>query len=95
MSSLNFDANSYVQEGVAVSKNYTADIIKTQTEAYILDKATRMGLEISVEVELNEDNGSIPCRSKITGVLSPYAKEALGSYLEDNLGISKENQDWN
>lgn len=92
---LSSDGDTYVMEGKTMAENHTADIIKSQTEAYILDKATRMGLEISVEVELDDNNGSIPCGATVTGTVSPYAKEVLGSYMEDNLGISKEKQRWN
>lgn len=95
MEGLTCDADTYVQEGKSMYQIHTADIIKTQTEAYILDKATRMGLEISVEVELDENSGNIPCGAVVTGGLSPYAREVLGSYMEDSLGISKEKQLWN
>ena len=93
--SLSEDAALYVSEGKTMAENYALDIIKEQTEAYILDKANRMGLELSVEVELDGNNGNIPCGVVIKGSASPYAKEVLGTYIEDNLGISKENQDWN
>ena len=92
---LSYEADIYVKEGQAMAENHTADIIKAQTEAYILDKANSMGLEITVEVELDESNGSVPCGAAVKGILSPYAKEVLGAYMEDNLGISKEKQRWN
>ena len=88
------DAGVYVEEGKLAAEKQTADIIKDQMEAYILDKANRMDLEISVEVELDDDNGNIPCSVVVVGSCSPYAKEVLGTYIEDNLGISKENQKW-
>ena len=58
-----------------------------------MDKADRMGLEISLEVEL-DDNNSVPSGACISGDLSPYAKKVLGEYIEDSLGIAKENQKW-
>ena len=87
------DAGVYVEEGKLAAEKQTMDIIKEQTEAYILDKANRMDLEISVEVEL-DDHGNVPCSVVVVGNCSPYAKEVLGAYIEDNLGISKENQKW-
>ena len=92
---LSYEADIYVKKGQAMAENRTADIIKAQTEAYILDKANSMGLEITVEVELDESNGSVPCGAAVKGTLSPYTKEVLGTYMEDNLGISKEKQRWN
>ena len=88
------DAQKYVSEGTAMAENQKLDIIKTQTEAYILDKANRMGLQIAVEVELDDYKGNIPCGVVVSGTVSPYAKEQLGSYMEDTLGIAKENQEW-
>lgn len=91
---LSDDAQKYVSEGTALAEIQAADIIKSQTEAYILDKANRMGLQISVEVELDEHNGNIPRSVAIKGNVSPYAREQLCSFVEDTLGIAKENQKW-
>jgi len=59
-----------------------------------LDKANQMGLDISVEVSLGEDD-MIPNGIAITGTVSPYAKEVMETFMEDTLGIAKENQQWN
>ena len=91
---LSEDAQKYVSDGTAMAENQKADIIKSQSEAYILDKADRMGLQISVEVELDGHNGNIPCAVVISGTVSPYAREQLGAFVEDTLGIAKENQKW-
>lgn len=88
------DADSYISEGTIASKQEIAGIIKSQTEAYILDKANNLGLQISVEVELDDGNYSIPCGVEITGAISPYAKGVLGTYMQEQLGIPKENQKW-
>ena len=53
---LSYDADRYVSEGKLLAEIQTADIIKSQTEAYILDKADRIGLQITVEVELDDCN---------------------------------------
>lgn len=91
---LSTDAARYVSEGTSVAEKQEADIIKSQSEAYILDKANRMGLQIAVEVELDGNNKNIPCSVVITGDVSPYSQIQLGAYIEDTLGISKENQKW-
>lgn len=91
---LSIDADRYVQEGISLAEKQEADIIKSQSEAYILDKANRMGLQIAVEVELDDQNGNIPYGVVITGNISPYGQTQLGSYIEDTLGITKENQKW-
>lgn len=91
---LSGDAEKYVLQGAFIAENEKADIIKDQSEAYILDKANRMGLQITVEVELDGQNGNIPHSVVVSGNVSPYAQMQLGSYMEQNLGIAKENQKW-
>ena len=92
--SLTDSADKYVLEGTSAAEKSIADIIKVQTEAYILDKADRMGLDISVEVELDERNSNVPDRVTVKGKLSPYAKEVFSNFLQDELGIAKEKQQW-
>ena len=93
-SGLTVDASQYTAQGESMAQDSISGIIKPQLEAYILDKASRMGLEIAVEVELDAGNHSLPCGVHITGKLSPYAKEVLSSYITETLGIAKENQQW-
>ena len=89
-----FDADSYVSQGEAAATQALNTIIKDRFEAYILDKATRMGLEIAVEVDFDGSNDSIPSQVTINGALSPYAKGVLSEYITDHLGIPKECQNW-
>ena len=53
-----------------------------------------MGLQITVEVELDDSNSSVPSKVRIIGNISPYAKEVMGMYIEEKLGIAKEYQQW-
>lgn len=91
---LSDDANIYVVEGESIAEKEKAEIIKSQTEAYILDKANRLGLQIAVEVELDGHNGNVPCGVVISGNVSPYGQTQLEGYIADTLGIAKENQIW-
>ena len=93
LNDISLDANAYVYEGKITANEQTSAIIKEYTEAYILDKAKNMGLDISVEVELSE-NDSVPCGITLSGEISPYEKSVLCDYLEDTLGITRENQKW-
>ena len=94
-SGISYDAAQYVNDGKMAAQESIADIIKSQTEAYILDKANSLGLQITVEVELDDSNNSVPCGAVITGAVSPYAKGSLEAYMQEQLGIPKENQQWN
>ena len=91
---LSFEADRYVSDGNEEAERSRSAIIKSQTEAYILDKAKNMGLDISVEVELDESNNSVPCGITISGAVSPYIKEVMTDYIESQIGITRENQTW-
>lgn len=87
------DGQAYVEMGKTATQTNTAAIIKEHTEAYILDKASNMGLDVAVEVELNENN-SVPCGITVSGEFSPYEKGVLSDYIEEMLGIAREHQIW-
>ena len=92
--SMRTDAGDAVSVGENMAYESAADIIKSKTQAYILDKADSMDLDISVEVTLDESTPPQPCALKITGEVSPYGKKVLSQYIEDNLDIPKEDQIW-
>ncbi len=94
MDDLSFDASTYVDSGKADAETSISSIIKSRCEAYILDKAKSMGLDIAVEVELDDQNNSVPCGITIDGPVSPYIKEVISDYIESHLGIAKESQQW-
>lgn len=68
-------------------------LIAEKTEAYISDKATRLGLDISVSVRTKwgTDGVPYPAEAEIQGPKS----EALAAYMEEELGIPPERQVWN
>ena len=78
--------------GEDLAKESMADIIKAETEAYILDKASQLNVELSVEVAIDEEN--IPTAVTLSGEVSPYARRQLQEIIESDLGIAKENQRW-
>lgn len=69
-----------------------ADIIAERTEAYILDKASELGLEISLRVETETDQEGIPIPAAVE-IEGPRSEE-LAAYLEEELGIPAERQVW-
>lgn len=81
-------------EGTEQRTETLSAIIKEQTEAYILDKAAQWHSELQVTVYLSEDALPVPVMAELRGSVSPYAKLRLSKMLEDDLGISKENQQW-
>lgn len=91
---LSAQGSSITADGEASAYNELCSIIKSKTEAYILDKAVSMDLDIEVEVTLNSDNPPLPCAVIIKGSAAPYSKEVLSVYIAKVLGISKEGQQW-
>ena len=91
---LSIDADDYVEQGSDAMRKQLASIIKEKSETYILDKAGQIGLQIGVEVALDENNNSIPCGVVVTGQVSAYSKKILSDYITDTLGIAKEKQVW-
>lgn len=95
---MDFDFSNIAEESVAQGQAQTqksmANIIKQETAAYILEKAKTLHADIQVSVEVSDDALPIPVSTRITGNISPYVKLQLQTVIEQQLGISKENQRW-
>ena len=86
------DAEDAAAMGENLARDSMADIIKEETEAYILDKAADLHANLRVEVTVGEDN--LPAAVTISGEASPYARRQIQAMIANDLGISKENQKW-
>lgn len=86
-------ANAAALSGESYARESMADIIKSETEAYILDKAQDLNASIHVSVSVLDDDLT-PGQVQIFGHISPYAKGQLQQIIERDLGISKEDQIW-
>lgn len=91
----NLEAGAYSSDGHEIAHEEMKKIIKEQTEAYILDEAERLGTQITVDIQLSDDDSLIPCAVQIQGSTSPYQKQRMSKYISDYLGIPQENQIWN
>ena len=91
---LNAGGEAAAASGIQMSQEAISSIIKSETEAYILDKAASLGVTLSVEVMV--ENGSVPQLSgvQLSGQVSPYARQQLSAMITDDLGIARENQEW-
>ena len=71
-------------------------IIQEQTEAYILDKAAELGLEIEVEVTTQQasDGWPYPTDVKVTGQLSESDIQRLGRIISEDLAVAPDRQEW-
>ena len=89
------ECTANVVAGKEWSSNSVKEFIKEETEAYILEKASHSGIDISVEVELSEDEVPVPIAAVISGSVSPYNKKYISECLVNDLNIPEENQQWN
>lgn len=89
-------AEDAAQSGVEIhSRELIATLIKQKCEAYILDKAQRLGAAVTAEVTV-DSAGAYPYPSgvRLTGAATPDARRALGVLIEENLAIPSERQEW-
>ncbi len=91
---ISLDGQEVVDRGAQITLEALSKSIKSQTEAYILDKAISLGLELEVEVTLNEENPPLPDSVSLKGSVSPFAKEKLKTWIENDLGIPEDKQRW-
>ena len=78
--------------GEVMAGEYAADIISREVEAYILDKAHRLGADLTVEVSL--DPRGIPEEVTITGEISGRQRMELSRYMAEQLEVGEEAQIW-
>ncbi len=88
------EADRAVSAGTSMTKNALRQCIKARAEAYILDKAEQMRAELTVQIELSEDDIPVPKSIQLTGNVSPYTKNRLQTIIKEDLGIDKEHQKW-
>ena len=91
---LTAEGNAIAAQGESLSQNQLRAIIKERSEAYILDKALSYQTTLEVEVTLSQDEIPAPASVRLQGSVSPYARTALQQWLQDDMGIPKENQLW-
>ena len=80
--------------GVDTAENHFREIIRQQSESYILDKAMSYQTPIDVEVMLSHDDTPVPSAVNLKGSVSPYVKQTMSLWLQEEMGISRENQRW-
>ncbi len=88
------DGSGFVASGEMMAVDAYRASIKQQTEAYILDEAKVLGCTLTVEVILSTDDVPIPQQVRLTGEVSPYARQTLTNFISERLGIEREDQIW-
>lgn len=89
-----FQSQNAANTGAEMASEELKERIIKNSQAYILEEAVRLELDVDVEVKLSDDVPPKPCQVKIIGEVSPYKKTVLSSYIVNHLGIPMENQQW-
>lgn len=87
-------AQAAAETGEEMSRTQEKVIIKDALEAYILDKASSYGADLSAEFYWSAEDPLFPESVILHGTVSPYAKIQLQQIIARDLGIAKENQTW-
>lgn len=86
------------QEGSGIeikNREIIAKLIKDECEAYILDRARALGLDITAEIEMNNNEDyPFPEMVIITGSISERDQNYISQIIENDLGIPIEKQEW-
>ena len=93
-SHIDADATGIVQQGNQAALNEISTYIKEQMEAYILDKALVLDLDISVDVRLTEELPPSVSSVSICGSAAPYAKSQMKRLICEDLGVKEECLTW-
>ena len=88
------DSERVSLSGQNAAKDAMAQSIIANTQSYILDKAENLGVQLNVEVLLDDSAIPVPIGVRIRGNISPYNKEKLSTIIETDLGIPTEAQVW-
>lgn len=87
-------AQAAASTGTELADETRRQIIKAETEAYILDKASSYNLQLEVQVTLSDGHEALPESVRLSGAASPYARARLQELISDEVGIPKEQQLW-
>ncbi len=87
-------AQTAVAQGSAEAQNRLAQLIKEQTQAYILHRAQQLGAAVTVTVEVSDEALPQPISVRIRGSLSAENAQKLRTIIAEELGIAKEDQQW-
>ena len=88
------EAETIAASSQRTAQNQLREIIKAQSETYILVKAMSYQSPMDVEVILSQEDMPVPSAVTLKGNVSPYIKSVLSAWIQEEMGIPRENQQW-
>jgi len=94
LSELRLERSQYAQELEVQNSEILNELIKSETQAYILDKAEGLGVRCQalVTYALDEEGRPYPSEVHITGELTEEQERRLSEMLEADLGVPVQKQ---
>ena len=92
--SISGSGQTQVDLGINIANTTIRQVIKEETEAYILEKAEALGAELTAEITLDSGDEPYPVSVIISGDVSPYVKKQLCAIICNDIGIPEEMQKW-
>lgn len=86
------DAQDISRQGTEMAHSARLEHISDTLTAYILDKAASLGMQLQITLSLTPDG--CPEEILLTGEVPAKNRRQLSQWLTEQLGISKENQQW-
>ena len=98
LSELKSMGDTYAGQAINMGGDILKSVIESDCETYILDKAEEIGISglhanVSAEIEDGEDY-PYPYSVELGGEAEGEQRKRLSSYIEGELGIPAERQDW-
>ena len=94
INNVQMDASTIITDAQNHTTDEIVDVIKRHSEAYVLDKASSLGADVTVEVVMGKEDSYLPEKIKIIGAVSPLVKKRLSEAIKEDLGIPEEAQTW-
>ena len=92
--SMQQEAQEAVAAGESMAQESVSESIKQQLEAYILDKAESLGLDLTVEVFIAEEDSFLPEGVALQGDAPLPERRELIREITDALGLTEEDITW-
>lgn len=92
--SFSVEAEDIVADGEAMAQSALSERIRTETEAYIQNKAGQLGARILAEVTVSQDPLPVPVAAAVSGACTSHEQDRIREIISSDLGIPKENITW-
>ena len=83
-----------IHKGEELTRSVIADIISAEIASYVEKKAIELGAEVSIEVELSNEEIPAPVGLEISGNVSPYIRRQLEAFISGDIGLKGEDVRW-